>query len=436
MSHDIKILLDIQDENIYFENNSTEIKEFKGKTSKFITGTLTYQPSCCEKCGVKNENDTIYKNGTKSSRITLPIAGIYPTYLNLKKQRFFCKACNSSFIAKTSIVKENCFISANTKAKAFIKSAEAQSLTDIAKDCYVSPTTIQRIINKEAKAFKAHYRALPKHLSFDEFKYAKGKMAFEYIDAETGNILDVLEGKDSRTVKDHFISNYCLNDLRNVETITIDMNAGYVNVIREIFPQANIIIDRFHLVQLISRSMNKTRVRVMNTFKTSNSEDMKKYRRLKRYWKLLLKNEDELTHTEYKHYPLFGQRTNAGIVQEMLAYHPDLHTNYILYQKLLRSMRNKGFNDLKDILLNTKTSNLSSYMKTSMKTLKNHLYYIENSFLYPYNNGRIEGVNNKIKVLNRVAYGYKNFYHFKHRIMLHFKLRPVLKQKETHSQAV
>src|SRR5690625_7512430 len=70
MSNDIKNLLDIQDENIYFENSSTEIKEFKGKTSKFITGTLTYQPSCCENCGIKNENYTVYKNGTKTSRIT------------------------------------------------------------------------------------------------------------------------------------------------------------------------------------------------------------------------------------------------------------------------------------------------------------------------------------------------------------------------------
>jgi len=79
-------------------------------------------------------------------------------------------------------------------------------------------------------------------------------------------------GRDGRTVKNHFISNNCLKDLRQVESITIDMNAGYVNVIKEIFPQAKIIIDRFHLVQLISRSMNKTRVRVMNTLKTSNGE--------------------------------------------------------------------------------------------------------------------------------------------------------------------
>src|SRR5699024_9623967 len=114
-----------------------------------------------------------------------------------------------------------------------------------------------------------------------------------------------------------------------VETVTIDMNAGCVNVIKEMFPQAKIIIDRFHLVQLINRSMNKCRVRIMNAFNTSNGEDLKK-------------------------------------------------------------------------------SLISSYMKTSLKTLRKHLPYIKNSFIYPYNNGRIEGINNKIKVLNRIAYGYSN----------------------------
>ena len=103
-----------------------------------------------------------------------------------------------------------------------------------------------------------------------------------------------------------------------METVTINMNAGDVNVIKEIFPQAKIIIDRFHLVQLITRSMNKCRVRTMNRFRTSNSGDMKKYHRLKRYWKLLLKNDSELTHTEYKYYRLFGQRLGVNIVGEML----------------------------------------------------------------------------------------------------------------------
>src|SRR5690625_7329637 len=105
----------------------------------------------------------------------------------------------------------------------------------------------------------------------------------------------------------------------------------------KVLTKARIIIDRFHLVQLISRAMNKTRIRVMNTLKTSNGEDMKKYRRLKRYWKLLLKYERDLSHTEYKQYPLFGQRLEASVVQELLAYDVGLKVNYTLYQKLLTS---------------------------------------------------------------------------------------------------
>src|SRR5699024_4560376 len=218
-----------------------------------------------------------------------------------------CKAWESSFEAETSIVKRNCYISENTKAQVVIKSTEAQPLITIAKDCSVSPTTVQRVITEEAKAFKPHHQALPKHLSCDEFKYAKGQMAFEYINVETGDILDILDQRTNRAIKDHFIDNYSLIDRKKVEKVTIDKNAVYVNVIKEMFPQAEIIIDRFHLVQLINRYMNKCRVRIMNSFNTSNGEDLKKYRRLKRYWKLFLKSESELSHTDYKFYPKIGR---------------------------------------------------------------------------------------------------------------------------------
>ena len=82
-------------------------------------------------------------------------------------------------------------------------------------------------------------------------------MAFEYINAETGDILDILDQRDNFTIKNHFIVNYSLTDRQHVETVTIDMNAGYVSVIKELFPRAKIVhlSRRFHLVQLINRSM-------------------------------------------------------------------------------------------------------------------------------------------------------------------------------------
>ena len=350
---------------------------------------------------------------------------MYPAYLLLKKQRFMCKACKCTFTAKTAVVKKNCFISQNVKSLIIIKAAEARSLKSIAKDCSVSAPTVQRQINEAAKHFKPHHQALPENLSFDEFKYAKGDMAFEYINALTGDILDILDRRTQFTIKNHFIANYSLADRKCVKTVTIDMNAGYEIVIKELFPNAEIIIDRFHLVQLLSRSMNKCRIQVMNQFNISNQEDAKKYRRLKRYWRLLLKNSMDISSIQYKNYTMFGQRTEAGIITEMLAYSPVLKANYALYQSLLNAITKKDFEIFKFYHNKPVNHLVCGYMKTSIKTLKKHLPYIRNSFIYPYSNGRIEGINNKIKVLNRVAYGYRNFSNYKKRIMIHFKFKSV-----------
>jgi len=434
------MLLDIQDENIIFKDDCIYEGTRKGHTCRYAEGTLTYTPTHCENCGIENVNHTVIKNGTKMSTIVLPNNGVKKTYLKLKKQRFQCRHCHSTFSAHTPLVDTGCFISKQTWAQALIKSAEATSLTDIARDCKISPTSVQRVINSERQDLCNYNRNLPEHLSFDEFKYAKGTMAFIYIDAALGEILDILPRRDGRTIREHFINMYPLKQRKKVKTVTIDMNASYVSIIKELFPCADIIIDRFHIVQLMTRAMNKTRVTIMNDFNTSCGEDLKKYRRIKGYWRLLLKSSNDLSSTAYRHYRLFGQDTSQAVVDKILDYSPVLKANYQLYQQLLNAFKTKDFDNLEEILNETKDPNISSYIRTSLKTLRKHLPYIKHSFSYPYNNGRIEGINNKIKVLNRVAYGYKNFYNYKYRILIHFKYKAIDPQKKqtqnkTHASA-
>src|SRR5690625_6743198 len=154
ISSDIRNLLDIQDANIIFAENCVKEGIRKGKTFKYVTGKLTYEPICCKNCGIKNEDYIISKNGTQISRITLPTTGIYPTYLHLKKQRFLCRECDSSFTAKTPIVKKNCYISEHTNAQVVIKSAEAQPLISIARDIAVNDESrLQRIREHITKTY-------------------------------------------------------------------------------------------------------------------------------------------------------------------------------------------------------------------------------------------------------------------------------------------
>src|SRR5699024_2332575 len=136
-----------------------------------------------------------------------------------------------------------------------------------------------------------------------------------------------------------------------------------------------------------------------NGTKTSHGEDMKKYRRLKRYWRLLLKYKHNVSYTDHKYYPLFDQRLEVSVINEILDYDEDLKTHYHLYQSLLEQVKEKNFTALSEVLNTVDPSLYLRYMKTSIKTLKKHLPYIRHSLMYQYNNGRIEGINNKIKVL-------------------------------------
>src|SRR5690625_1109821 len=119
-----------------------------------------------------------------------------------------------------------------------------------------------------------------------------------------------------------------------------------------------------------------------------------------------------------------AKRLVADVVSGIVVYDVKLNVNYTIYQKLLKALTNKDYIALKRYLHTSNSSLLSRYMRTSIRTLKKYLPYIKNSFHYPYNNGRVEGINNKIKVLNRVAYGYRKFSHFKKIILIHFKMKP------------
>ncbi|WP_436198027.1 transposase, partial [Enterococcus faecium] len=51
-------------------------------------------------------------------------------------------------------------------------------------------------------------------------------------------------------------------------------------MLKTVFPNAEIVTDRFHIVQHINRSFNQLRIQIMNRFRASHSENQKKYRRL------------------------------------------------------------------------------------------------------------------------------------------------------------
>ena len=109
--------------------------------------------------------------------------------------------------------------------------------------------------------------------------------------------------------------------------------------------------------------------------------------------------------------------TEIDVVNYILDQNVELKTTYYKYQELLQSIKDKNY-DKFIYAINNVDNSISDYMKTSIKTLIEFKDNIYNTFNNSYHNGFIEGNNNFIKVLKRIAFGFRSFRRFKARIMI------------------
>lgn len=406
-------LLNIKDENIYIVK---EIKEemIKNKKYKIIEGFLSYKPEYCLHCGVVNESsDDIIKWGyRKNCKIRIPKQNNCLTRLILHKQRFYCKHCNNTFIAETSLVNRNKNISNNTELQIVEELTHKQSEKDISERTDVSSSKVDRKISENSSHTVLRHSALPTSMNWDEFKATKdtkGKMAFIITDNDKENIFDILDSRKSNDLEKYFLR-YPRAERNKVKHISIDFYSGYISLAKKMFKNANISIDRFHIVIQAYNALNITRVKLC--YKSNPY-----YNKLKNYWKLILKNENDLS-SEKKYSKYFRKEmSQQEIVQFLVNTNKTLKTTYQCYQGIINSIKENDFNKFKNIVLH-KNKSISDKMKQALKLYNENINYIENSFKYDINNGIIEGTNNLIKCIKRIAFGYKRFDHFVTRIFL------------------
>lgn len=401
--------LNIKEENIIFDKFFVEERKIKNIRSLVYKAYLYNEYEICPNCRCKNVG-LIVKNGKRKSLIKIPKISELNSYLELTKQRYKCINCNKRFTATTNIANYRCRISNNVKVSINNYSSKIMTHKDIAWHHNVSNMTVQRVNNQVYNGEKLYKHYLPKYMCFDEFTYKKKVMAFNICDAQTGKTIDLVEDRKLENLIKYF-RYYSLECRKKIKFIVIDMYKPYISLIKECFPKAKIIIDLFHIVQLISRSLNKTRIKVMK----NNKEN---YRKFKRYWKLLLTSRFNLNKSTWQKYLCFKNlMTEVDIVDYLLGLSPELKASYNLYQNLLYALQNKDYEILQNVL-NDNYGEISTYMKTSVNTLKEFLPYIKNTLENTYSNGVMERNNNTCKLIKRIAFGFRNFKNFKARILI------------------
>jgi transposase len=169
----------------------------------------------------------------------------------------------------------------------------------------------------------------------------------------------------------------------NVEEVCVDMWGGFPKVIREVFPNAKIVIDRFHVQKLVNKALNKIRLAL-------NLKGLKNRC-------LLMNNQTNLTNEE---------KEELGLV---LSFSPSLRIAHELKEELITIYNSDitscgGTRKMKKWLISAKVM-----FGSAADTLDSHLSEICNYFNHRTTSGVTEGINTRIKLIVRQSYGFKNF---------------------------
>ncbi|UJD00261.1 ISL3 family transposase [Streptococcus oralis] len=393
-------LLGIKDKNIIILNY------LDSKTHKEIIAKLDYPAPKCLDC----QGQMAKYDFQKESKIPYLECAGYKTLIRLRKRRFRCKVCGKIAVAETSLVKKNHQISTIVNQKITQKLIEKVPMTAIAESLSVSTSTVIRQLHKFK--FKTDLNHLPEHMSWDEYSFKKGKMSFIAQDYDTRKILAILDGRTQATIRNHFLR-YSRQVRSRVKVITMDMFSPYYDIARKFFPNAKIVLDRFYIIQHLSRAMNRVRIQIMNQFDRRSHE----YKALKRYWKLIQQDNYTLSSKRFYRPTFQSHLTNKEILEKLLSYSQDLRDHYELYQLLLFHFQEKHADYFFELIKET-ISSVNPIFQTIFRTFLRDQDKIINALVLPYSKAKLETTNILIKVIKRNAFGFRNFENFKTRILI------------------
>ena len=372
------------------------LKDFSfTNTEIHISFSLKRKPTICPCCGFITEQIHDYRPSTIKD---LPMMG-KRLFLHYNKRRYHCPACNKHFYEPFHLVPKYCRITTRLAFFSLEMLKNLYSVRSAATFLGISDSTIFRRLKDVRYPMPDK---LPAVLSIDEFRGNSGGQKFHAIltDAHNHELFDILP---TRSQTDLMLYLNTFKNKKEVRYLVTDMNRVYKDLAVQYFPNATIVIDKFHVVRYATWAMENVRKRVQKQMLPSKRKYFKRSRRL------LLSHKEKLN------------EENLLALEVMLSQSNDLAVAYHLKELFFDFMkspdRTEASRRLKFFILSAEASNLPEF-NACLTMLRNWSKYILNAFDCPYTNGYTEGTNNAIKVIKRNAFGYRNFRNFRNRIFL------------------
>jgi len=380
-----------------------EFDEFDDR--QYLLCIPKYEFSICLCCGgLCNE----VHDYPKQRRIHDTPLGGRPTCLIFDSRRFKCPHCESVFTQRIRDVVPDCTYTYRL-AEEIAAPNRKQDISTLSLTYRLGYKLVESILFKAAELKLSQRNENPvevKSLGIDEISQRKGNGSYVLVltDLDRRVLLDILPDRGKEGLMEWLRTPPAGIDLSKLENAATDLWSHYRNAVQSVYPKVSVVADRFHVVQNLQEAIHEARRQAQNDAETKADKQLLKGLRY-----LLLKNRHNLNQKDKKR------------LEELKQSHPHLYQLWELRQRLYEWYETHTSPEFARITLLQWIQDARKLPFSSLhnfcNTLTNWLPQILNFFNNRITSGFVEGMNSKIRLLKRIAFGIPNFEHFRLRML-------------------
>jgi transposase len=354
----------------------------------------------CPEC--KSEN--IKYNGFRTREFIGVPEGYRKVILSCNIPRVICNDCGAN--RQIVIPFADQYMSYTRKsAKFFVQEINHSSIKSVSDRFNINYSLLYNMYyNYLDKKYSKPDISNLKLLAIDEIAIGKNhKYATLVMNYETEQVIFVNEGKGADSLVP-FWKMIGPRRAKNIKAVAMDMSPAFISAVTENLPNTMVIFDHFHVVKLLNKYLDDLRKMV---FSQATEEEKKVLRGIK--W-ILLKRGDTLT----------DERNEKTRLQNAVAINKPLFIGYYMKEDVSQIWEQESKNNAAIILQNWVNTGFASDNPIITKMANSILKFssgILNWYDFPITTATLEGLNNKIKKINRQSFGIKSFNYYRLRIL-------------------
>ena len=345
--------------------------------------------------------------------------GEKPVFLEINRRQFKCEKCRKPFSEELDFIKRRRTYTKRL-ASLILQEVLENDIHSVAKRSVVTTEEIERMLKDAASELLESKPSELKRLGIDEIALIKGKGNYcaVLIDLDKSKLIGIIDGRRQEEIS-QVMRGWGTEVLESIEEVSIDLWRGYKKLVVGLMPKAQVVADRFHVMAQINKELDIQRKRekskaedLIKTAKTpkEKAEHEQVLAGLKKSKYALLKNEKDLS-----------EEQESKLVQ-VKAVSPELKIMHKLKEEI-RKIFEQSENWLTGLLkLGIWLASAKKYFPSSQKTIIRCLDEIIGYFDNRTTSGVVEGINNKLKLIKRSAYGFRNFENYRIRCLLNWHL--------------